>query len=83
MKIDTQGFDSRVINGAKESLPYVKFVQVEMSLVPLYKDEVLFDKMLELMTDNGFQLIAIEPGFMDPVSGHTLQIDGIFQRTEM
>ena len=81
MKIDTQGFDSRVINGAKKSLVYIKFVQVEMSLVPLYKDEVLFDKMLNLMTENGFLMIAIEPGFMDPASGHTLQLDGNFQRT--
>lgn len=81
MKIDTQGFDSRVINGAKKSLSYIKFVQVEMSLVPLYKDEVLFDKMLDLMTENGFQMIALESGFMDPASGHTLQVDGIFRRT--
>ena len=83
MKIDTQGFDSRVIKGAKKSLPYIKFVQVEMSLVPLYKNEILFDKMLDLMMENGFQMIALEPGFMDPVSGHTLQVDGIFQRTRI
>ena len=82
MKIDTQGFDSRVIKGAKKSLPYIKFVQVEMSLVPLYKNEILFDKMLDLMAENGFQMIALEPGFMNPVSGHTLQVDGIFQRTK-
>ncbi len=83
MKIDTQGFDSRVINGAKKSLPHIRFIQIEMSLVPLYKNEILFDKMLDLMTENGFQMIALEPGFMDPVSGHTLQVDGIFQRTRI
>ncbi len=80
MKIDTQGFDSRVIQGATKSLPCIELVQIEMFLTPLYKGEIMIDEMIGLMEENYFRMIALEPGFMDPVSGHTLQVDGIFQR---
>lgn len=80
LKIDTQGFDSRVILGATKSLPLIDLVQIEMFLTPLYEDEILVDEMIALMVDNNFQIIALEPGFMDPASGRTLQVDGIFER---
>ena len=80
MKIDTQGFDSRVIRGAIKSLPYIELVQIEMFLAPLYEGEIMADEMIGLMEKNGFRMIALEPGFMDPSSGHTLQVDGIFER---
>lgn len=35
LKIDTQGFEERVINGAADSLQFIKLVQLEMSLIPL------------------------------------------------
>jgi len=81
MKIDTQGFENKVLKGAENSLARIDTVQVEMSLVPLYDGELLFDEMCILMGKKGYTLIAIENGFSAPESGQLLQIDGIFHRT--
>jgi len=80
MKIDTQGFENKVLKGAEKSLARIDTVQVEMSLVPLYDGELLFDAMCLLMSRRGYTLVAIENGFSAPDSGQLLQIDGIFHR---
>ena len=80
MKIDTQGFESKVLKGAGKSLARIDTVQMEMSLVPLYEGELLFNEMCMLMSKKGYSLVAIETGFSDQVSGQLLQVDGIFHR---
>ena len=80
MKLDTQGFEEKVLQGARESLDRIDTIQMEMSLVPLYEGELLFPEMCGLMKEKGYTLIAIENGFTDPSSGQLLQVDGIFHR---
>lgn len=80
LKIDAQGFESNILRGAARSLPRIDTVQMEMSLVPLYEGELLFNEMCLLMSNGGYTLIAIEPGLSDPGSGQLLQMDGIFHR---
>ena len=78
LKIDTQGFEKNVIDGARNSLHRIKGVQMEMSLVPLYEGELLCFDMIEYMENMGFKLYSLESGFFDQESGRLLQIDGIF-----
>jgi len=80
MKIDTQGFEYRVLKGADNSLKHIDTVQMEMSLVPLYDGETLFNDMYMFMSGRGYSLISIEPIFSDPKSGQIMQVDGIFHR---
>ena len=40
LKIDTQGFESKVLKGAERWLGRIRAVQMEMSLVPLYSGEI-------------------------------------------
>lgn len=80
LKIDTQGYESKVLKGAENSLPNIDTVQMEMSLVPLYEGELLFNEMIMFMSNKGYTLIAIENGFSDSASGQLLQVDGIFHR---
>jgi FkbM family methyltransferase len=80
MKIDTQGFESKVLQGAENSLKQIDTVQMEMSLVPLYEGESLFNELCMLMSEKGFILVAIETVFSDPDTGQILQVDGIFHR---
>jgi FkbM family methyltransferase len=80
MKIDTQGFESRVLRGAQHALQQIDTVQMEMSLVPLYEGEMLFDELHRLMKESGYSLVDIIPGFADRNSGRLLQIDGVFHR---
>jgi FkbM family methyltransferase len=80
MKIDTQGFEGRVLKGAEKSLPRIDTVQMEMSLVPLYDGELLYHEMGSLMSEKGYALVAVENAYADPASGRIMQIDGIFHR---
>lgn len=80
LKIDTQGFESKVLKGAEKSLQYIDTIQMEMSLIPLYEGEILFFDMCTFMQEKGYTLVALENGFSDPKSGQLLQVDGIFHR---
>jgi FkbM family methyltransferase len=80
LKVDTQGFESRVINGAGPALSRIRGVQLEMSVVPLYEGELLLPEMVSFMAGRGLTLMAIEPGGADPRTGQLLQVDGLFFR---
>ena len=82
MKIDTQGFEPQVLEGAGEMLSRIRGVQLEMSLVALYSGELLFREMCDLLAEKGYTLMSLEPGFSDPESGRLLQVDGVFFRME-
>jgi len=82
LKIDTQGFEKRVLEGAETSLMAIRTIQLELSLVPLYEGEALFDEMYRLVQSKGFQLVSIETTFADKSSGQLLQFDGIFRRPQ-
>jgi len=82
LKIDTQGFEKNVIDGGVNSLKDVIIIQLEMSLVPLYSDEMLFMDMINYLDERGFMLFSIEEGFASPETGQLLQADGIFVRKD-
>jgi FkbM family methyltransferase len=80
LKIDTQGFEKNVIVGAEQSLRDVIGVQMEVSLVPLYKGETLLSEMVGFMTGKGYTLMSLEPGYGKPDTGQLLQCDCVFFR---
>ena len=82
LKVDVQGGEQMVLDGATEVLPLVRIVQLELSLVPLFVGGPLFDDLIHVMDQRGFQLAGLEPGFTDPADGHLLQVDGLFLRVD-
>ncbi len=82
LKIDTQGYEDRVLAGAQGVLPSIVAIQCELSLVPLYAGQVLFDEMRSRIAAMGFKLYAIFPGYVHEQTGQTLQIDGFFVRRD-
>jgi FkbM family methyltransferase len=80
LKIDTQGYEDRVLAGARETLKSIRGLQLELSLVGLYQGQVLFLEMVKLLDEAGFGLYALNPEFVDPVTGQTLQVNGVFLR---
>ena len=80
LKIDTQGFEEKVIRGAESSLAYIDTIQLELSLIPLYKNELIIHEMCSLLKKRGYTLVSVEPGLLDHNTGQLLQIDGIFHR---
>ena len=80
LKIDVQGFEKSVIQGSLEILPIVNALQLELSLVPLYENQVLLYEMISILDNLGFEVHGIIPGFTDIKTGRMLQVDGIFIR---
>ncbi len=80
MKIDTQGYEEKVIKGADLSLKKISTIQVESSLIPLYEGDVLFDNMNMFMNEKGYTLISVEPDFVNSLTGQELQVDCIYHR---
>jgi FkbM family methyltransferase len=82
LKIDTQGYEKQILQGAETSLPLIRVVQLEMSLAELYRGGTLIYEMIPFMESKGFFLSSIERGFHDKNTGRLLQVDGIFIRIE-
>lgn len=78
LKIDVQGFEREVLEGCKDSLESVCAIRLELSLVELYADSWSWLAAIDYLGDRGFDLVGIDPGFSDPVSGRLLQFDGVF-----
>lgn len=80
LKIDTQGFENKVLQGAYRSLDRISTIQLELSLVELYRGEATFGEMFGQMRQKGYDLISIEPVYFGEIPGQILQVDGIFHR---
>lgn len=80
LKIDTQGYEWYVLDGALATLPKVRGIQLELSLVPLYEGQHLWRECIERLEKEGFILWALQPAFVDQANGRTLQWDGLFFR---
>ena len=78
LKIDTQGYENMVIEGAKESLPLIKGIQIEMALIPTYENAITFDEMITKLKQNNYITTSIESGYYDKKTGKLLEVDGIF-----
>jgi len=83
LKLDVQGYEQAVLRGAESSLHRVAGVEVEMSLVPLYEGQILYQDMTNYLESWGFKLHRIAPGFSDPVTGKMLQMDAMFFKTRL
>ncbi|MDX1547792.1 MAG: FkbM family methyltransferase, partial [Rhodothermales bacterium] len=80
LKLDVQGYERHVLDGAARALPQILGLQLEMSLVPLYDGETPFHEMLTVLDGLGFTLMSVEPVHADARTGQLLQVDGIFFR---
>jgi FkbM family methyltransferase len=81
MKIDSQGYEPQILDGATKTLYIAMGVQMELSLVQLYEQQQLSDVLVDRMHGLGFSTWAIWPALFDPQSGRMLQADITFFRT--
>jgi FkbM family methyltransferase len=78
LKIDTQGYESKVLDGAPILIQHAKAILCELSLVELYEGQVLWLDLITRLENSGFILWSIEKGFTDKRFGRTLQVDAMF-----
>jgi FkbM family methyltransferase len=82
LKIDAQGSERKVLDGAAQVMDRLLGLQIELALEPLYLGGTLLLEMISMVEGLGFQLMGIEPGFTDMRTGRLLQADGLFFRVE-
>lgn len=80
LKLDTQGTELAILRGADEVLRHVELIEVELSLVPLYRGGPVFDEVASYLRERGFRLISLEGVDEERDTGHMLQVDAIFLR---
>lgn len=80
LKIDAQGYEVPVLDGAAACLDRIAGVQVEASLVPLYEGEPCIETVFTRLRQLGYTPVDIEPTFRDPHSFNLLQCDAVFFR---
>ena len=78
MKIDTQGYEKAVLDGATALLPRLVGLQLEMSLVPLYKGALDYRSMVDNLDAQDFELHLVLPGYFERKLARQLEIDGVF-----
>ena len=78
IKIDTQGYETKVLDGAFKTLKRAKGVLCELTLVSLYEGQDIWRDLILRLEKEGFVLWSLERGFTDNRDGRTLQIDGLF-----
>jgi FkbM family methyltransferase len=61
LKIDTQGFERPVLEGAKQTLKNVKGVLLELPIIEIYKDNWSFHEAVAYMEESGFVLAQVHP----------------------
>lgn len=80
LKIDAQGFERQILDGAAAALPRITGIVLEVSFAELYVGELLFPEMYARLEQAGFRLCYLAPGLQDPRNGQLLQADAAFFR---
>jgi FkbM family methyltransferase len=80
LKIDVQGAEHEVLEGARTILNRTSVISCELSLVPLYEGQKLWTDMIAKFDELGFELCGLHRGFSCKRSGDTLQLEGLFRR---
>ena len=80
IKVDVQGYELNVLQGAVETLKITYVIEVEASMIPLYKGSITYPNLIKELDNLGFYLISWEDVFTNPKTGYVLQSDCIFAR---
>lgn len=82
LKIDVQGYEKKVLDGADRLLEKTDIIICEMSFRRLYKDQPLFDEIYSFLNSKGFIYVGSIGELVNPLTTEILQIDGLFIRRD-
>jgi hypothetical protein len=80
LKIDVQGAEIDVLQGATNLIELALVIQLEMNIVYLYEGSALYFEVDTFLRDRNFKLVGLLPGFKNYKTGHLLQYDAIYAR---
>jgi FkbM family methyltransferase len=82
LKLDAQGYEKKILEGAGTELARVVGMRIEMSVVKNYEGEPLIYDMLPYLYELGFRLCAIEEAWSNRLTQEVYQVDAILFRPE-
>jgi FkbM family methyltransferase len=82
LKLDVQGFEDRVLDGATWVLTKSQIVITEVSFDRLYHDQALFEDIYGRLRQAGFAFHGTSGQLSHPADGRILQADAIFLRDQ-
>ena len=80
IKIDVQGYEAKVIAGGDATFRRASAVLMEVSYLPLYEGQALFDDVYRLMRDLGFDYQGNLEQMIHPTDGRVVAADAVFIR---
>jgi FkbM family methyltransferase len=81
LKVDVQGNELKVLQGAQQSLQRTRLIWIEVSFRPLYEGSAVFSDVYDFLYAHGFYLGAIQEGFRGD-GRELLQADALFLSLE-
>lgn len=80
LKIDVQGFETAVLDGAPETLEKATAIMLEVSLLPMYEHETPYLEMLSRLRELGFHAVYFAPVLNRNRLGEAVQMDAFLVR---
>jgi FkbM family methyltransferase len=81
LKVDTQGYDLEVLEGAAAVIDRVLSLQVELSVKSVYRDQPTFPEAWARILDLGFEVTGLFPVSSDLDRLRLVELDGVFLRS--
>lgn len=81
LKLDTQGYDMRVLDGARRTLPLLRGMQIELALRHLYQGAPSYRQVLERLEGAGFAVTGLFPVARDREL-RLIEMDCVLRRTD-
>lgn len=81
IKLDVQGYEIQVLEGAARTLESAEVVQLEVNLIPIYKGAPLAHEVIRYMADRGFRVYDVGAFFRRPYDNALWQMDVFFVRS--
>ncbi|MFT0862414.1 FkbM family methyltransferase [Ancylobacter sp. G4_0304] len=80
LKVDTQGYERNVIEGAAGVLDRIDSMRLEVAVSEVYAGEMVLPEAISMMTERGFLLIDAWPAWRHPDTDEVLHFDLLFRR---
>lgn len=80
LKVDVQGHEADVLEGAKGVLDQVLIAQLEIMLDELYIGQAAMSELISFMAGLGFEVVSLRDAFHHHVTRRLLAVDALFVR---
>ena len=80
LKLDTQGFDLEVLKGLNKYKHLVKYIQSEISVIPIYENMPHYTESINCFESEGYRLISLVPVTREKETGFVIEFDALWGR---